>query len=199
MSNLALSPSENAFVDALLDLGDADAAAAVAGVQPALGRDPRVQSALVDRIREHGALDAVYARKVLRELAAGAENEGVRFRAAAALWERGLGKVPDEVKVGITVEHIDRATLYSEIRQLIGELGLPPALEGEFEEVGPPKAGAPRIAQSALAERSEAPPAQIAEAEASPAAHGGASADGPGAGSSPAAGTYVPDIPFKWK
>lgn len=184
MSNLALSPSENAFVDALLDLGDANAAAAVAGVQPALGRDPRIQSALVDRIREHGALDAVYARKVLRDLASSAENEGVRFRAAAALWERGLGKVPDEVKVGITVEHIDRATLYSEIRQLIGELGLPPALEGEFEEV---------------AERSEAPPAQIAEVQTPPAAQGGASADGPGAGSSPAAGTYVPDIPFKWK
>lgn len=181
MSNLALSPSENAFVDALLDLGDANAAAAVAGVQPALGRDPRIQSALVDRIREHGALDAVYARKVLRDLASSAENEGVRFRAAAALWERGLGKVPDEVKVGITVEHIDRATLYSEIRQLIGELGLPPALEGEFEEVGPPEADVPRIGP------------------ASPAAQGGASADGPGAGSSPAAGTYVPDIPFKWK
>lgn len=182
--SLALSSAENAFVDALIDLGDQSAAAAVAGVQPSLGRDPRIQSALVDRLREHGALDAAYARKVLHDLARGADNEGVRFRAAVALWERGLGKVPEEVRVGVTVEHIDRAALYSEIRQLIGELGLPPTLEGEFEEV---------------TSRSEAPPAQI-EAPPPAAEVAPAPPTAQGAGSTPAAGTpYIPDIPAKWR
>lgn len=131
----ALSPAENAFVEALIDLGDPAAAAASAGVQPSLGHDPRVQSEMVDRLRQQGALDAVYARKVLRDLAQSADNDGIRFRAASLLWERGLGKVPDTVNVNVNLEQLDRASLHTEIKQLIAELGMPPLVEGDFEEV----------------------------------------------------------------
>ena len=128
-----LSPAETAFVDALIETGDEHASAVIAGVQPALGRDARIQSALVDRLRDHGALDAVYARKVLRGLAEAAKDDGVRLRAASLLWERGLGKVPDTVNINVSLETMSRANLMAEIHTLIGEIGLPPLLEGEAE------------------------------------------------------------------
>lgn len=193
---LGLSPAEAAFVDALIEVGDAPAAAALTGVQPTLAADPRVQSAIVERIRAHGAIDAAYARKVLRDLAHEADQDGVRLRAATTLWERALGKVPDQVKVDVSIQHVSRASLYAEIRQLLGEIGLPPAIEGEFEEVTgeahvpplssePPDAG---VAQSV--EHAEPPRAPIPD--------GGSEV----AGSSPVAGTpsaYVPALPAKWR
>lgn len=185
MNHLALSPAENAFVDHLIELGDPAAAASITGTQPSLAHDPRVQSALVEQIRSRGALDAVYARKILRELAKSADTDAVRLRAATTLWERGLGKVPDQINVDVSIEHVSRDALYGEIRTLITELGLPPPVDGEFEliDAEPHAPADDREPSAAGAVVDEAPVASPA----------------PSAGSTPAAGTYLPPIPNKWK
>lgn len=172
------SHAENTFIEALLDLGDPVAAAASAGVQPSLARDPRIQAALVERLRQQGPIDAVYAHKVLHDLAGSAEEEGVRFRAASLLWERGLGKTPDEVNVNVSIEQLDRASLHAEIKQLIGELGMPPLIEGSFEEVP--------VEQPADPPESEAPEPQPPQSEA------------PDPPPNEPAPSYVPSLPKKW-
>jgi hypothetical protein len=169
---LGLSPAEAAFVEALIELGEPAAAAAIAGTQPSLARDPRIQSALVDQIHSLGAVDAVYARKVLYDLAKSADLDSVRLRAATTLWERGLGKIPDQVNIDVNLHSVDRASLYAEIRLLIDQLGLPPAIEGDFIEV----------------ERSETP---IEEPL--------ARSEEPIEAALPAADPYTPDLPPKWR
>lgn len=218
---LGLSPAETAFVDALIEVGDTAAAAAIAGTQPSVALDPRIQSAIVERIRQHGPSDAAHARRVLRDLAERAENEGVRYRAATTLWERGLGKVPDTLQVDVSIQHVSRAALWAEIRALIDEVGLPPAIEGDFEEVAAASGGReadalfqPEVSEVApAAARSGAPQQQTVEAP-SAGAHGGGRDRAPSAGSSPATGAsspraprgrrpsgdhYVPPLPLKWR
>lgn len=209
---LGLSPAETAFVDALIEVGDTAAAATIAGTQPSVALDPRIQAAIVERIRQHGPSDAAHARRVLRDLAERAENEGVRYRAATTLWERGLGKVPDTIQVDVSIQHVSRAALWAEIRALIDEVGLPPAIEGDFEELPPERSSAPPVE---VAARSGAPQQQTAAAGAG--AHGGGRDCALPAGSSPATGSpppappraslgrrpsgdhYIPPLPLKWR
>lgn len=190
MNTFGLSPAESAFVDALVELGDANEAAVSAGVQPSIGRDPRIQSAVVDRIRECRAVDAAYSRKILCDLARSADQDSVRLRAASTLWERSMGKIPDQVNVDVHVHSMSRETLYAEIRNLIDELGLPPAIEGEFEEIGGTPTPPIQIIEAGVAQ-----PVERAEPPAEPPRRGGSEV----AGSSPAAGTYIPELPSKWR
>lgn len=174
-----LSPSETAFVEHLVETGDANAAAVAAGVQPNVARDPRVQAAIVEHIRNCGALDAAYARRTLYELAKDADLDSVRLRAATTLWERGLGKIPDQIEVSINDHSLTREALYAEIRLLIDEIGLPPLIEGEATT----DAG---VAQMVEYSEPEAAASQQAGREV--------------AGSSPVTGTtYAPPLPTKWR
>ena len=197
-----LSPAETAFVEALIELGDVGAASATSGVQPSLARDPRIQSAIVDLLRDYGAADAARARKTLYDLALKGDNDGVRLRAAQALWERGLGKVPETVHITHEITALPRDALYREIHSLVRELGLPSpetieAAYVEIEDDAPsvPKAQAPVSAPDdpALGEAECASVAQPVERE------GVQSPEVPG--SIPGAGTtgYVPPIPTRWR
>lgn len=180
-----LSPAETAFVEALIETGNPAAAASIAGTQPSLARDPRIQSALVEQLRSYGAVDAVYARKVLYDLAKSADQDGTRLRAAMTLWERGLGKIPEQVNVDVAVKGVTREALYAEIRLLIDEIGLPPAVEGEFTEVEP--------LGETPSEQIDPPEAGVAQEAEQPAP---ARED---AASKAAAGTYTPELPPKWR
>lgn len=174
-----LSPAEAAFVSALIDCGDEGAAAEIAGCKPSVAYLPHVQLAISEALRDRGAVDAAFARRILYDLARNAELDSVRMHAAETLWTRGLGKVPDQIHIRHEITALSRDQLYGEIRQLITDLGLPSpeTIEGAYTEIAP-----------------EASIAQDGQERPEPATAGREVA-----GSSPAAGTYTPELPPKWR